>query len=281
MREPVFQSVRKLEYDFLVDGIVGNMMRQHYHDGYEIYLHLDGERNVFFNNRKYVLTKGSLFIIEPFVLHMTTNSKAEICSRNILNFKRDTLSEFLSEKEIDLLNKELTSCIIQLNEEQTEIIKKHFEEIQYQWQKFVNQKEKRSEKLSYIEVYRLLDRLLYFKSQLKEIIDLNSVEIVTHPEIFRVLQFIGKHYCEEITLDEMVEYSHMSKSSFYRAFKKITGDTFGNYLLRYRLSRAHRLVVETDMPFGKIAGRTGFSSTANMTRAFNTQYGMPPSGFRK
>lgn len=280
MREPVFQSVRKLEYSFLVEGIVGNMVRQHYHDGYEVYLQLDGERNVFFNNRKYVLTKGSLFIIEPFVLHMTTNSEDAVCSRNIMNFKSETLGGFLSEKEIDVLGKKLGSCIIQLNEEQMKIIKGLFEEIQMYWHRYL-QGEKHCEKLSYMSVYRLLDMALYFKSQLNEIINLQSLEVVTNPEIFRVLKFIAGNYNQEITLDQMVEYSHMSKSSFYRAFKKITGDTFGNYLLRYRLSKAHKLVMETSFSFKDIANRTGFSSTANMTRAFRQQYGIPPSKFRK
>lgn len=280
MREPVFQPVRKLEYSFLVEGIVGNMVCQHYHDGYEVYLQLEGERNVFFNNRKYVLTGGCLFIIEPFVLHMTTNSEEAVCSRDIMNFKKETLSGFLSEKEIDELGKKLGSCIIQLNEEQIQTIKGLFEEIQMYWHRYL-QGEKYCEKLSYIAVYRLIDMVLYFKSQLSGIINLQSLEVVTNSEIFRVLNFIEENYAQEITLDQMVEYSHMSKSSFYRAFKKITGDTFGNYLLRYRLSKAHKLVVETNMAFKNIAGRTGFTSTANMTRVFRQQYGMPPSKFRK
>lgn len=280
MYQSVFEPVRKLEYSFLVNGVVGNMVRQHYHDGYEIYLHLDGERNIFFNNHKYVLTKGSMFIIEPFALHMTTNSEDVVCSRNVMNFRSDTFADFLTEKEIKTLRNELSSCLIQLDEEQTSLIKEHFDAIQRQWRRYINDKEIRCQKLAYIEVYRLIDSVLNIKSKLPEIINLKSLEIITNPDIFRVLKFIEKNYAKDITLDEMVTYSHMSKSSFYRAFKKITGDTFGNYLLKYRLVKAHKLVMETDMPFKQIANRTGFSSTANMTRSFNQQYGMPPSRLR-
>lgn len=278
---PMFCAVKKLQYDFLVDGVVGNMMRQHYHDEYEIYLHLSGERNIFFKNKKYVLKRGSMFIIEPFVLHMTTNSDEAICSRAVMNFKKEAMMFFLTEKEYNAISRELNSCIIQLDEKQIEDVKSHFEEIKNQWRRYAVGKEKRCEKLAYMEIYRLIDRVLKIKSEQPEIINLESLEIVNDPEIFKVLRFIESNYQNDISLDDMVEYSHMSKSSFYRAFKKITGDTFANYLHNFRLSRAHRLVLETQLSFKEIAEKTGFSSTTSLTRAFNHQYGMAPSKIRK
>lgn len=257
------------------------MERQHYHEGYEIYLQLGGERNVFFAGHKYILKRGSLFIIEPFVLHMTTNSEAAVCSRNILNFRRDALAEFLSDKEIDSLFKRLKTCIIQLNETQLHVIKEQFEELGRQWIRYSRGKERHCEKLAYIEIYRLLDKILYLTEKHKDIINLSLLEIATNTDIFRVIKYIEEHYAESITLSDVVEYSHMSQASFYRVFKKTTGDTFANYLSRYRLSRAHKLIAETNLSLGEIANMTGFSSTAHMSRIFRQQYGMSPSHFRK
>ena len=281
MSEPVFQSVRKLQYSYLVNGVVGNMMRQHYHDGYEVYLQLDGRRNIFFDGRKYVLERGSMFLIEPFVLHITTNSEEAVCSRNVMNFKRDTLAEFLSDKEINSLSSELRSCIIQLDEPQIGVIEDHFRQIEEKWLRFRHGGEKRCEKLAYIEVYRLLDKILYLKENVTGLIRLESSETVTDHDIYRVLEFIGEHYAEDIRLDDMVRYSHMSKSSFYRAFRRVTGDTFGNYLMLYRLAKAHKLIMETDLKLGSVALKTGFASTAQMSRAFRIEYGVSPSCFRK
>lgn len=204
-----------------------------------------------------------------------------VCSRNVMNFKRDTLAEFLSDKEINSLSSELRSCIIQLDEPQIGVIEGHFRQIEEKWLRFRHGGEKRCEKLAYIEVYRLLDKILYLKENVTGLIRLESSETVTDHDIYRVLEFIGEHYAEDIRLDDMVRYSHMSKSSFYRAFRRVTGDTFGNYLTLYRLAKAHKLIMETDLKLGSVALKTGFASTAQMSRAFRIEYGVSPSCFRK
>lgn len=282
MQEGMFQKIKRdFEYCWTENEILHNMTRQHYHDGYEIYLQISGERAVFFNDQAYVLKQGSMFIIEPFVLHMTKNTNELLCSRYLLNFNRNMLSMLLSNKEIDRFLSEFKSCIIQFDTEMCEVIIKHFKEIHYQWLRFVVDKEKRCEKLARMEIYRLLDKIAYFKKKTLDIINLKSLEIVSSPEIFNVLSYIEKHYAEEITLDDMVEYSHMSKSSFYRSFRKVTGTTFGEYLAMQRLTKAYKLVQETRLQFSDIAASTGFSSTAHMSRIFRQQYGQSPPYFRK
>lgn len=279
MQEPVFQATKNFEYSFLKDFVTGNMTRQHYHDGYEIYLQLSGDRGIFFNNRQYSLKRGSLYIIEPFILHRTTNINDEPCSRNLINFRRPMLEEFLSNKEINDLFSKFKSCIIQLNDEHISQIGVHFEEIHQFWHR-KHCGEKRCIKLAYMEVYRLIDKIFLLCKENTDIINLSSLEVVTNPEIYRVLKYVEEHYAEELTADEMIAYSHMSQPTFYRTFKKVTGDTFASYLSRYRLSKAHMLVVGTKLSLNDIARRTGFPSAANMSRVFRQQYDVSPSHFR-
>lgn len=120
--------------------------------------------------------RGSLFLIEPFVLHITTNSDEAVCSRNVLNFRRDTLAEFLSDKEIDMLSLKLRSCIMQLGERDMAVMEEHFRQIEEKWLRSRRGGEKRCEKLAYIEIYRLLDRILYLKENAAELIRLESSE---------------------------------------------------------------------------------------------------------
>lgn len=94
--------------------------------------------------------RGSLFLIEPFVLHITTNSDEAVCSRNVLNFRRDTLAELLSDKEIDMLSLKLRSCIMQLGERDIAVMEEHFCQIEEKWLRFRRGGEKRCEKLAYI-----------------------------------------------------------------------------------------------------------------------------------
>lgn len=280
-RTAAFTKTRKFQFFHSEHEIIGNMNCQHYHDGFEIYLHTEGERRVIFNNRVYNLVPGSMFVIEPFVLHRTINAENAVCGRRIVNFKTEILSTFLTRREIDNLYSRLKSSIMLFEDESYERIISHFDEIARQWKHYRHDGIKRAEKLAYIEIYRLIDSILYLGERLPEIVNINEAERAESPEILQVLQYIENHYSEEISLDDMVKYSHMSKSGFYRAFAKVTGDTFANYLTGYRLSCAHKLITETDKPFYEIAMSTGFSSTAHLSRVFRSVYGMSPSAFRK
>lgn len=281
MNESVFRATRDFVYSFMKDGTAGNMKRQHYHDGYEIYLQFGGNRYVWFNNHRYSLKHGSMYIIEPFILHKTANADDSPCGRNLINFRRPMLETILNEREIGELFAKLKSCVIQWSDEQLAEISIHYDEIDKFWSRSCLDREKRCVKLAYMEVFKLIDKILYLSRDNKDIINLSSLEAVSNPEIYKVLKYIEEHYSENISADDMIEHLHVSRPTFYRSFKKVTGDTFISYLSRYRLSKAHMLTAETTLSLNEIAMRTGFSSAANMSRVFRQYYGVSPSHFRK
>ena len=52
-----------------------NMSYRHYHDAYEIYYLLHGERDYFIKDRTYTITKGDLVFININDLHKTVDTK--------------------------------------------------------------------------------------------------------------------------------------------------------------------------------------------------------------
>lgn len=103
-----------------------NMSYRHYHDAYEIYYLLQGERNYFIKDRTYTVAKGNLVFININDLHRTLDSEKNkiFYERILINFKKEFLYDILTpeiKKQISaLLN--LSSGIIAMDFEETSLI---------------------------------------------------------------------------------------------------------------------------------------------------------------
>ncbi|HEX7871310.1 MAG TPA: AraC family transcriptional regulator [Sphingobium sp.] len=83
------------------------------------------------------------------------------------------------------------------------------------------------------------------------------------------------------TLEEMATQAGVSPTHFCRIFRKATGVSPHQYVMRARLGRAQELLVQSDMALATIADFLGFTSQSHFTRAFRQLFGEPPSDFRK
>ncbi len=83
------------------------------------------------------------------------------------------------------------------------------------------------------------------------------------------------------TLEEMAAQAGVTTSHFCRIFRKATGVSPHQYVMKARLDRARHLLVQSDMALATIADFLGFTSQSHFTRAFRQSVGEPPSDFRK
>lgn len=95
------------------------------------------------------------------------------------------------------------------------------------------------------------------------------------------INYINKSFTNDLSLDFIVRYSHMSRADFCRKFKKECGSTFLRYVNNLRAAYAHSLLSETDMPVSKIAEKAGFSSVIHLDRIFKSIHGISPSELRR
>lgn len=99
--------------------------------------------------------------------------------------------------------------------------------------------------------------------------------------INRVVDFIGEHLDDELTLSQLSRIACFSKYHFHRLFTAYTGLSLQQYIRWLRLKRAaHQLVVERDSTIIQIALSAGFESHESFTRAFKQTCGENPSDFR-
>jgi type IX secretion system PorP/SprF family membrane protein len=77
--------------------------------------------------------------------------------------------------------------------------------------------------------------------------------------INRVVDFIGEHLDDELTLDQLSSVACFSKYHFHRLFTAYTGLSLKQYIKWLRLKRAaHKLIVERDSTIIEIAFDAGF-----------------------
>lgn len=93
--------------------------------------------------------------------------------------------------------------------------------------------------------------------------------------------YINLHFCEKITLDDLVERSGFTRSYFMALFKKRCGEAPYARITRLRLAKAKVLLRGTDYPVAKIAALCGFSSPNAFANVFRRDTGKTPGDFRR
>jgi AraC-like DNA-binding protein len=83
------------------------------------------------------------------------------------------------------------------------------------------------------------------------------------------------------TPEALAAEAGMSRSAFYRHFRRLTGKSIHQYFLEQRLLNAQMELLHTSDPIKIIAARHGFSSVHHFTRVFCRANGVSPGEFRR
>ena len=94
------------------------------------------------------------------------------------------------------------------------------------------------------------------------------------------LSYIYEHYQTNIPIGLLAKSCSMSESYFRKQFLRIMGVTPADYLNRFRIHRAMRLLCATSEPIQNIAARSGYASMAAFNRNFKRHAGVTPSEWR-
>ncbi|WP_314587598.1 AraC family transcriptional regulator [Paenibacillus terrigena] len=96
-----------------------------------------------------------------------------------------------------------------------------------------------------------------------------------------VMMFVEEHYGEEFTLNDISRIARMSSFHFCRTFKKITGQTFIEYVNLCRIRKGEEMIMNSSLPITQIAHRVGFNDINYFNRVFRKYRKCSPSEFRK
>lgn len=96
-----------------------------------------------------------------------------------------------------------------------------------------------------------------------------------------IIEYIQKNYQEELSLENIARYHHVSKEYLARFFKKYIGITIGQYIAEIRAKHAYDDIVTGKHNLTEIALNNGFSGIRTMDRALIRIYGRKASELKK
>lgn len=96
-----------------------------------------------------------------------------------------------------------------------------------------------------------------------------------------VRRYIDANCSEDISLEQLAQFSHVNKYYLVHAFSNVYGISPINYLMRARVEKAKTLLSTTDFSLSVISRSCGFSSSSYFSQTFKKLSGMSPSAFRR
>lgn len=97
----------------------------------------------------------------------------------------------------------------------------------------------------------------------------------------RIASYIAEHHASTITREEIADAMQVSDDYVSRIFRKETGMTPWQFLNRYRVVQAQKLLLGSDYNITEIGAQVGFSDPAYFVRVFHRETGKSPQQYRK
>ena len=96
-----------------------------------------------------------------------------------------------------------------------------------------------------------------------------------------VLSYIGEHYAEKLTVDELARVAGYNGNYLSRLFHETTGKTLISYIYEVRLTHFYEGLVRTEMDIGQLMEQNGLKNQRTAREMFLKLYGQRPLAVRK
>jgi YesN/AraC family two-component response regulator len=254
-----------------------SMQSDHFHEDYEIYYLLAGERYYFIKDTIYLLKKGDIIFIDQSDLHRTVETGIDFHERILINFT----NEFFS-----MYNPEILQGLVSIFTSENKLLRlkppdqTFIEDLLFSMMKETNQRLDQSD----LYIQSLLTQLLIYcnrsiKRRNNKITEEEANPL--HKKISSIIAYINKHYMEPLQLSYVAEHFQISIYYLSRTFKQVTGFTFVEYVNSVRVKEAQLLLRETDIKIIHIANKVGFENIAHFGRVFKNFSKLSPTEYRR
>ena len=235
-----------------------------------IYMHSDGG-SIVCNEQIYPIKKGALCFVGSKKYHYTMTSNSATYERSKIFISSDEFDRLVRfskrEDEITSIFNDSSIVYAQLSERNTEAV-----------DALLSDMSRYADDETYGDMIfaSCFMRLLVFMSE-------NAVDTITipHGSMYKAIEYINENIREDITVDSICEHVHTSKYHFCRSFKKATGLTVMNYILKTRITLAKNLLTNENISVGETSALSGFSNTSVFCRAFKANTGSTPLQYRR
>lgn len=98
---------------------------------------------------------------------------------------------------------------------------------------------------------------------------------------FSIKQYIEEHLAQPLSIDEIAEHVHLSRSRVLHLFKDVYNTTPYQYYFSLKMELSVSLLTRTSLSISDISEQLGFNGCQHFSSAFKKHYGMSPMAYRK
>lgn len=273
------QIMPGLELDQVIRDHEYSMVTRHFHDTYELYYLVEGERYYFIDKETYLVKQGDVVLVKPNQIHKTSLAEHSYHNRMLLQIRSDMLDPFLQSNGLHTLEELYNACdsIIQMKEEDQKTI----ELLMVQIRKEMEKKQKHYELMVRMKLAELLVVLSRYRAKEAFYQESQKVQTVKHQKVHEVADYLLSHPETEESLEELAARFYISKSYLSRIFKEVTSFTVNEYININRVKKAQSLLIHSEYSVTEIAGMLGFESITYFERVFRKYADSAPLKYRK
>lgn len=251
----------------------------HWHKEMEIIYVVNGHGTVTVQTTKYNLCEGDIILIQPETLHSIEQLDNQHMEYFNIIFDFNLLESDTSYCYINFLKpiyerRKTVPVYIKDNEPLSDLITPHIKYL------IDNRKQKFSgdELMVKSNLYAIIHHINKFCTETSD----SSLKLESnYNKIKEVLMYVHTHYSEKLTVENAATLINYSPNYFSKLFRELTGTSFIQYVINYRLDIASEKLINTKLTITEIAEETGFSNLPYFTRSFTAKYGSTPNAYRK
>lgn len=90
-------------------------------------------------------------------------------------------------------------------------------------------------------------------------------------------EFLERNYMNDLSMEEIANYTGRSLSTFKRDFKKYSSLSPQKWLIHRRLEAAHELICKGGRKVSEICFDVGFKNLSHFSKVYKERYGVPPT----
>ncbi|WP_070000093.1 AraC family transcriptional regulator [Cellulosilyticum sp. I15G10I2] len=280
--------MRKTLFEEIIDGMIINrvvrdseftMPAKHFHNEYEIYYLLKGERYYFIENETYLVNEGSLVFINHNQIHKTGSVSEAYHDRIVIELRSDYLAPFFASVGDFSLENYFSKYygVLHLDSKSQSYV----ENLLFDIVKEIQNKAPGYKLAAYTKLTELLIYAMRLQSKENVFSMPKPSQKVKHQKIHELTLYITENYAQIQSLDDLAKYFYISKCYLSRLFKEVTGFTVNEYISICKIKKAQELLISSDYNISEITSLLGYNSITSFEKAFKKYTETTPLKYRK
>ena len=251
----------------------------HWHAEFEINFIISGRAEFICGDNRFISSEGDIIIIPPNMLHAIYPHENFRQRYDTVVFSPGMLGISENDRCAAECIKPLANGGAEIN---TLITPKHiyYEELKTTVQNIFSCAKGNTPRLDMLMKSELL-RLFWLLEESGDIFR-TAENMVSRSAVMRpVIEYMNENFSEAVTVEQLAEITHLSKSCFMRRFKDTAGVGAIEYLSQLRIKKACEILSVTDKSAAETAFECGFRNLSNFNRQFRKIVGCTPREYRK